>query len=225
MKLRTVIIIVASIYTILFLIGPWYYYGEVKHRAEKGITLKDNINKVISAHWDEQKLKICLQGRIDGEPGEIFFELESEKIKQKSIGKFEIDGEFREIINLPRSQYSDKCKTITNDNYITVKDYFQISGDSYSLKTIKKQMSNSVNGSYILLTLSRDIGYNRYKNKIAIYEKNNSEGRLAWFSLKGVYHKKINPSIFDYVIAVVKDYLTVFYQWFNMIEYLRGGIG
>ena len=85
MKLRTVIIIVASIYTILFLIGPWYYYGEVKHRAEKGITLKDNINKVISAHWDEQKLKICLQGRIDGESGEIFFELESEKINKSLL--------------------------------------------------------------------------------------------------------------------------------------------
>lgn len=225
MKLRTVIIIVASIYSIFFLIGPWHYYDEVKHRAVKGKYLKDNINKVISAHWDEQKLIICLQGRIDGEPGEIFFELESEKIKQKSIGKFEIDGEFREIINLSRSEYSDKCKPIKNDNYITVKDYFQISNDSYSLKTIKKQMSNSVNGSYILLKLSRDIGYNRYKNKIAIYEKNNSEGRLAWFALKGVYHKNINPYIFDYVIAVVKDYLTMFYQWYHMIEYLRGGIG
>lgn len=222
MSFKEKIIFFTAIYTVMFLIGPWHFYGELKSKSERGIRLSDQVEDVIGAVWDNNKLKVCLKGRIDAELGEIYVELESSKVEMKSVGKY-AGSEFRHIIPLSRNQYRKKCESFKNGKYQIRKDYYQTGSKSYNLETIKKEMSTITDGNYIFLRLSRDIGVNRYKNHFAIYKKDKENVRQAWFVLKGTYHKRVAPSLFDYISALVKDYFTMPYQWVAMVSYIRGG--
>ena len=226
MKHKTALSIFAVVYPVMFLIGPWHFYGELKHVDEQGLYFRDIIDGLVGAAWDDQTFRACLKGRIDGEPGEIYVETETEKIYQQSIKNFE-GSDFRRVIALPRSQYDKSCKLFKSGEYQLKKEYFDFTGDSYHIGDVQKDLLNLKNRNYFLLKLSRDQGVNRYTNYFGVYEKTKTDAgdRLAWFALKGVYHKKVTPSAFDYFLVLVKDFFTMPYQWVAMFIYASGGIG
>ena len=224
MKHKTALSISAVVYTLLFLIGPWHFYGDLKHEAEKGIYLKDNIDGLVGAAWDDKKFMVCLKGRIDGEKGEIHVETKTETIYQQSI-RDNKSNKFRNIVALSRNQYEKTCKLFKSEEFQLKKEYFDFTGDSYNVGRVQKDLLNLKNRNYFLLKLSRDQGVNRYNNYFGVYEKTDAGEKMAWFALKGVYHKKVRPTAFDYFIALVKDFFTMPYQWVAMFIYASGGIG
>ena len=224
MKHKTALSIFAVVYTLMFLIGPWHFYGELKGRAVRGISLEDEPTGLVGAAWDDQTFRACLKGRIDGEEGDIYLELKSKRIDRQSV-RHDAAHPFKNIIALPRNQYDKGCKLFTSEEFQLEQGYFHLTDKYYHIGNVKKDLVALKNGNYILLKLSRDEGGNLYNNYFGVYQKTDTGDRLAWFELKGVIHQKFNPSAFDYFLALVKDFFTMPYQWVMMFIYASGGIG
>lgn len=220
-----IILFAILVYIGLFLIGPWHYYSELEREDELGILMHDYITGLDSAEWDNEILRVCLTGRIDGEDGYIYIEMTSDLIYELSIDGYAQEGAFRNVIELERLSYKNKCPKFAKQKFITININNGLMNKYYDYKHMKGYLLSYETSKYYLQSKTDDIGVNLHRSYFGVYVKNKDGDMMAWFKVNGSYHKEINADAFDCTWALIKDFVTMPYQWFAMIVYVSGGIG
>lgn len=197
------------VYTILFVVvGPKFASFAVYDEIKDGVFVSNRIHRFVGGSHQGDTVKLCFEGRLNGKKSWMLYTMNLVNLKE-SIQNFGVRYGIRfneSSYELLDEVFDDDCNSLTVPNVIPAKFANSYTFTSRMLFENEAYITGLPKGSFLFLYSYDEHEADFVNNRFGVYVNEQHQTFLN-FRIRGGIQKESDLGAWDFMKAVLKDYL------------------